>query len=229
VARAVWALLGVLAACSSAAPPAPAASAPERVLLVGDSVMEQVASAVEVATDAEVDFVLTIGAANVEDDWWEVWPEVVARVRPDVVAVLVGPGEVDRPDLGSAGGARWYGDRLDRWADLLTAGGADLLWVRPLPARDAEGDRKLAILDDAVVRLAGRRTDVDLVDTWRRYEERTSTGERIHRTDGLHLCAEGVERVARKLLEALRITPDDRWQHGDWRRREPVHSDVECP
>lgn len=215
------------AACSRT--PAPREPPPERIVLVGDSIMGEVAAAVDAATTAEVHHVLTIGASAVADDWWDVWPRVVEEHRPDHVVVLVGPWDIDRPDIGSAEWHRWYGDRLDRWADLLTAGGAELLWIRPLPARDPVGDGKLAVLDTAVRRLAERRTDVRLVDTWRRYVERTDTGERIHRVDGLHLCAEGVERVARNLLEALGIAPDDRWERGPWRRREPVHSDAECP
>lgn len=234
--RCTAALLAALVGCASPSTAPTAATStvtteapPQRIVLVGDSIMGEVAAAVDAATTADVDHVLTIGTSSVADDWWDVWPQVIEEHRPDHVAVLVGPWDIDKPDIGSPEWHRWYGDRLDRWADLLTAGGAELLWVRPLPARDPVGDRKLAVLDTAVRRLADRRPDVRLVDTWRRYVERADDGQRIHRIDGLHLCAEGVERVVRKLLEALGITPDDRWELGDWRRREPVHSDVECP
>ena len=123
---------------SASSPPAPlAALRPRRITLVGDSVMGEVAAAVEAATAgrADVDYVLTIGTANVNDDWWDVWPRVVARDRPDDVAVLVGPWEINRSDLGRPSWASWYGDRLDRWADQLTAGGAHLVWLTPAPAR----------------------------------------------------------------------------------------------
>jgi hypothetical protein len=199
-------------------------------VLVGDSIMGEVAAAVDAATDADVHHVLTIGTSNVPDDWWDVWPRVVDERRPDAVAVLVGPWEIDRPDVGTAAWHEWYGARLDRWADQLTAGGAGLYWVQPLPARDPAGEARLQRLEVAYERLAERRPGaVTLVPTWDRYRERAADGERIHRIDGLHLCAEGVERVARRLLVALRIDPPAGWADGSWRRREPVHSALECP
>jgi hypothetical protein len=191
--------------------------------------MEEVAAAVDAGTDAQVDYVLTIGAANVKDEWWEVWPTVVARDRPEVVAVLVGPWEIDRPDLGTPGWAEWYGDRLDRWADQLTADGARLVWVQP-PAARANAAR-FAHVREAYADLADRRDDVTLLDPLPPpYRELDGDGTRLRRIDGLHLCAAGAAVIGRAVLEAAALsTPPPGWAAAPWTQRPPAHSDEECP
>jgi hypothetical protein len=221
---------------SATSTPAPlAALRPRRITLVGDSVMGEVAAAVAAATAgrADVDYVLTIGTANVNDDWWDVWPRAVARDRPDDVAVLVGPWEINRSDLGTPSWARWYGDRLDRWADQLTARGAHLVWLTPAPARAADIDEKLAVVDVQYAALAARR-HVALVDTagalgGTSYVERAADGGRLRRVDGLHLCPAGAARIADALLQSLDVPTNPGWRDGPWTRAEPAYSAAECP
>lgn len=229
-----WLVVGLaLAGCSApppAAAPEPVAPAPERVLLVGDSIMEEVAAGVSAATDADVSYVLTIGTANVEDDWWEVWPRVVERDRPDVVAVLVGPWEIDRPDLGSPAWATWYGDRLDRWADQLTAGGARLVWVQPPVVRDPAAEPRFAHVRQAYAELAARRDDVTVVDPLPGPFRTSVRGDRLRRIDGLHLCPAGAAVVARAVLDAAGLPePPAGWEDAAWTREPPAASAEECP
>lgn len=208
----------------------------QRLVLIGDSVMGEVAAAVTAATAGEVtvDYVLTIGTANVTDDWWGVWRPLVERDRPDAVAVLVGPWEINRPDLGTPAWAAWYGARLDAWAQLLTAGGARLYWLTPAPVRDATAEPRLEVVTDAFAALARRRPDTVLVDTAAAlgspsYREREPGGARLRRVDGLHLCPAGAARVADALLAALHVPPVPGWRGGHWATAAPAYSAAECP
>ena len=208
---------------------------PRRILLIGDSVMGEVAAAAEAATAgrATIDYVLTIGTANVKDDWWDVWPRVVARDQPDDVVVLVGPWEIDRPDLGSASWASWYGGRLDRWAGALRAGGASLHWMTALPTRDAVGAAKLNVVNGAF-RSAASANGADVVDSAGAlgspgYVERSATGERLRRIDGLHLCPAGAAALASALLADLHVPVTPGWEHGEWAHAGPAYSAEECP
>ena len=209
--------------------------APKRIVLIGDSLMGEVAAAVAAATEgqAAAHHVLTIGTTNVDDDWWDVWPRVLEEYEPDAIAVLVGPWEINGDDLGSAAWTAWYGERLDRWASLLQADGARLYWLTAPPARETDVDDGLSIINRRFEELARRRDGITLVDTGaalggETYREDTSLGERLRRTDGLHLCPAGEVRVATALLNAIGITPRPGWERGDWTTHEPAHSDVEC-
>lgn len=208
---------------------------PTRVVLIGDSIMGEVAAAAQAAAGdrVDIDYVLTIGTANVTDDWWDVWPRVLAEHRPQAVAVLVGPWEIDRPDLGSYPWAVWYGERLERWADQLRAGGADLHWFTALPARDPVVDARLGVFNGALQRLRDRRP-VTLLDSALAlgqpgYVERAPDGARFRRVDGLHLCPAGAARLAVRLLDELGIVPTPGWEQGSWTTVEPAYSPVECP
>ena len=200
------------AATAIASVVAPAPARPRRIVIIGDSVAGEVAAAASAATvgRADVDYVLTIGTANVNDDWWDVWPRVLTRDRPDAIGVLVGPWEINRPDLGTPAWAAWYGARLDRWGDLLTRDGAHLYWITPAPARDPVIDARLRVVTSAFLALAARRPTITIVDAAGAlgapdYLERATTGERLRRIDGLHLCPAGAARVADAVLDAMAI------------------------
>lgn len=208
---------------------------PRRIVLIGDSVMGEVAAAAQAAAGpgVHIDYVLTIGAANVKDDWWDVWPRVIAEHQPDVVGVLVGPWEIDRPDLGTYAWAQWYGARLGRWVDLLRAGGASVRWLTALPTRDPVGAAKLATVNDAY-RAMARAKDVDVVDSAAAlgspgYLERSPNGDRLRRIDGLHLCPAGEIALATALLAELRVPVTAGWERGAWTHEAPASSPAECP
>jgi len=223
-------------------PPRPARAAPSRpsrlprIVLIGDSVIGEVAAAATAATagHAQVEYVLTIGTANVNDDWWNVWPRVLDRDHPDAIAVLVGPWEINRPDLGTPAWSAWYGARLDRWADLLRRDGARLYWLTPAPARNPTIDARLDVVTSAFRALASRRPAITIVDSAialgaTGYLERTASGDRLRRVDGLHLCPAGAARVAAALLDAMAVPTVPGWPRGAWATTEPAYSATECP
>lgn len=208
-----------------------------RLLLVGDSLMDEVAPAVRAAVGDRVDvrYVLTIGAVGVPPDWDEEWPRVVAEHRPDAVAVLVGAWEGrDLPGVpfGSPEWLDWYRHRLDEWAAALAAGGARVWWFGTLPVRDREAEPRFSLLDREYRALAERAGHVAFVDTRAvlgpAYRE-VDGAERLRRTDGLHLCPAGTVLLVGALLDAMDLPPAPGWEAGPWRSGPPAYDPDECP
>lgn len=244
------ALVALASACAAerASPPGTAGQATvalsttaaepvRRLLLVGDSVMDEVAPAVRAALAGRTDvrYVLTIGAVGVPPDWDAVWPRAIDEHRPDAVAVLVGAWEGrDLPDIpfGSPAWIDWYRSRLDGWARALSAGGATVWWFGSLPVRDPEAEPRFAVLDREYRALAERFAAVRFVDTRAvlgpGYRELDGT-ERLRRTDGLHLCPAGTIRLVEALLAAMGLEPVPGWQTGPWRSGPPAFDPAECP
>jgi hypothetical protein len=234
IVAAVGAVIVTRASATAPAPQPPAPRPPARIVLIGDSLMGEVAAAVQAAVDgtASVQHVLTIGTANVSDDWWDVWPRVLDEYDPDAIAVMVGPWEINGDDLGTPAWRAWYASRLDRWADLLAAEGADLYWLTAPPARERAVERGLAVVNHEYEQLAQRRSGITLVDSAASlggtYREWTAGGERLRRIDGLHLCPAGEVQLATALLEAMHVRPEAEWERGAWTTHEPAYSPVEC-
>lgn len=208
-----------------------------RLLLVGDSVMDEIVPAVRAALAGrtEVHYILTIGAVGVPPDWDGVWPKAIAEHRPDAVAVLVGAWEGrDLPGIpfGSPGWLAWYRSRLDTWARALGAGGATVWWFGSLPVRDPEAEVRFAVLDREYRALASRVPAVRFIDTRAvlgpSYRE-LDGAERLRRTDGLHLCPAGTIRLVAALLGAIGATPAPGWQEARWRHGPPAYDPSECP
>jgi hypothetical protein len=243
-------VLGACASTSAPTPPTGGAASPQpmvtapatttpvrRLLLVGDSVMDEIAPAVRAALAgrAEVAYVLTIGAVGVPPDWDAVWPKAVAEHRPDAVAVLVGAWEGrDLPGapFGSPSWLAWYRSRLDAWAGALSAGGATVWWFGTLPVRDAGAEPRFAVLDREYRALAARSPAVAFIDTravlgpaYREFDGSV----RLRRTDGLHLCPAGTVRLVVALVAALGVTPAPGWETAPWRHGPPAYDPTECP
>lgn len=221
----------------AARPTTSAVTPVRRLLLVGDSVMDELAPAVRAALAGRTDvrYVLTIGAVGVPPDWDAVWPKAIDEHRPDAVAVLVGAWEGrDLPDVpfGSPAWIGWYRSRLDGWARALSAGGATVWWFGSLPVRDPEAEPRFVVLDREYRALAERFAAVRFVDTRAvlgpGYRELDGT-ERLRRTDGLHLCPAGTIRLVEALLAAMGLEPVPGWQTGPWRSGPPAFDPAECP
>jgi hypothetical protein len=225
----------------------PTVTPPQRIVLIGDSIMDEITPAVTAATAgrATVQYVLTTGAAKVSEAWWQIWAPLIASAQPDAVAVFIGPWEITAPDLGTPAWAAWYGARLDAWSDLLTAGGAHLYWVLPVPVRDSVSDAKMSIVREAYVQLARRRHDTTVINAAAalgsaQYLEHALSGARLRRTDGLHLCPAGAILITEGLLSKMGIQPavgwlGTRWEVSEptqspaWAIDEPAYSPLECP
>lgn len=244
-------LVVLVAACRGGSDPAPAsttsappttAPAPTAVVLTGDSVMHQVASAIVDAlggTEAELTFASTIAVAG-RAETVAGWQTVLAVDPPDLVVIMVGTWELDAVRAGRATGP-WpqaYHDQVAPLLDALHQAGTEVVWSTYPPADGEQADDVVA-LNEAVLSLPDRFPDVTVVDAAATITGpggslvRTTTGvdgvERVVRDLGVHLCPDGVVHVARPLVDELagRMGRAARpgWEGGAWRSDPALFTD----
>ena len=202
---------------TSTAPPATSAPAPTtavddvpRVLIAGDSVMEEAADALTYAIEAT-------GGAHAS---FALGPDLPRDAGDFAEGDLLEPGT-------------YSSEILDPFADLVTTAGAHLLWVGPLAIEDADEAEFVDGLQRDFEALAERRDDVDFVDadTWVAPNGFRTTlpgpdghPVPIRRADGIHLCPEGqvllAEGLLRVIADELKLTPSPTWA-DEWRAEQP--------
>jgi hypothetical protein len=238
-------------ATTTTAPPAGEPDEPDeplRITLAGDSVMAGLAPALEAAfddeDDVEVEFVLTpsiLRDATVR----YTWGKELEEFDPDVVVMFVGTwelGEVTN-QVGTATGPpdpvwreTYERDILDPWIDLITSGGAEVLWLGAPAVPAPEVSVLFDALNEAYAGLETRREGVDYLDSTAAMAggagagfqptATTADGEivRLRQVDGLHLCPEGAVRLAEAVIAALpsdrELEPAPGWEDGSWRDHE---------
>lgn len=240
-----------VAAPTTTAPVAASTAAPLRVLIVGDSVMDNVAEALVPALEPT-------GAATVSHQWLlgltrdaasrhEV-RRAVAEGDPDVVIVLMGVWELEpvADEVSAPGWAARYGEEvLDPFVDEVTARGAQVLWLGMPATSDPTVTAGLDVLDAAYRELDRRDPRVWFVDlgsvldgpTGAYAEARPGAGgvlERVRQTDGLHLCPQGTVRAVRVVLDRLEaqwgVEAAPGWEAGAWRATQGIEADGDrCP
>lgn len=230
----------------------PTVEDPLRVTFAGDSVMAEFApamiQALEAGGEAEVRFVLSPsiprgGASGV------IWQQELADHDPDLIVNLAGFWEdsvVGDTASGQPGWAeRYRAQVVEPFLDLVTADGADVLWIGMAAVADPAITERFARLNSVFAQVAEDREDMDylaagdyLSDAGGAYAEITTsptTGApiRLRRVDGLHLCPEGVVALGAPVLERItvqwNVTGAFGWQDGDWRRPPLLHAPEECP
>jgi hypothetical protein len=223
----------------------PTASAPLRVLVVGDSVMFDTEPALRAALAAagpsrvESRSVFGFGLSRPEYyDWRAKWPRFVSEARPDAVVVMVGPFDTGPQRVrgrtlvpGTAAFAAWYGGLVEEAHSILTASGARVFWVGT-PWQRASGTRERVAAVNDVFRTVASRAGSVYIDSARRLAGRdgdyrefaAGPGGRVVRwrkTDGVHLCPDGAARVASAVVSALApvwgMRTRTAWTAGDWR------------
>jgi hypothetical protein len=155
-----------------------------RVLLIGDSIMNQAAQHIERVLESNEQ----VGAVEVRNegrngtglltptifDWQEATPGLLEEFRPDVVVVLF-VGNYSSTDLWvNEGGleVEGYSDQFFRsWESearklqqQLTASGADIYWVNPPPMLADEGERRVRSFRLIHRRIAENWTNTVLID-----------------------------------------------------------------
>jgi hypothetical protein len=246
-------LLGALAGCGSddtAGSGATTTVEPEfRVLLVGDSVMENMQPALLAAFAGDprvaTHFVLqaTISRENSELLWYRLHRDY----QPDVVVMLVGFWEISTEAFQDRSQrAAYVAEHLDPLADFVTADGTELLWVGMPAVRNPVQSADYVELNTMLAAQAEDRLDVDYVDGGQflnapdgSYAEFLPSvfgpPERVRRNDrgGLHLCPAGVVRLAYPILEWVGMrypfTPAIGWENGSWRRPPELPDPEQCP
>lgn len=268
----VLVLAGVsLGACSSdtnAAPNATATTSPTSstaeptattvddgrptVVLGGDSVMGNLAPGV-IAGLGDAVHAEYLAEARISGDAAArlAWESMVADDDPDLVVVHVGSWEVLSPEFRPQD-PDWFTtyatEVLDPFVDVLTAGGARVLFIGPAAARDEQKTVRLITLNRELLALADRDPSVDFLNAGTYVNGPTGgftevlpgpRGEpvRIRRTDelGLHLCPAGVVRLGTPVLAWIddnldeSITPVPGWDQADWSRPPDLEKPEQCP
>jgi hypothetical protein len=228
---------------------------PLRVLLAGDSVMAGLAPAVEAALaaddDADVEFVLTPTLLR-DDTVRFAWTNHLEGFAPNVVVMFVGTWEVGAvtqddgrpvsPD-DDTWRVAYERDILGPWVDLVTATGAEVVWIGAPPVPTPEVDVLFGALNRAYTSLAERRPDVEYLESSTAlaaggdgFVPVVTTAEgrsvRVRQIDGLHLCPDGAVLLARALLDELGERRELRlaagWEAGAWRGAEEYPAG-DCP
>ncbi|MCU1378699.1 MAG: Esterase [Acidimicrobiales bacterium] len=206
--------------------PCPAATPGRKVVFLGDSVMFDVAAALEPALKqvpgtvvaSRPWFAYGLDLSRQTYDWRKEWPTILGEEDPDVVVVLAGFGDLwakttapadQRPET-----AEWrarYAKVVGDATRVLTAGGAKVVWIG-LPwvadtniyfpnvrARVASANQ---VFREAVARTPGA-SFVDAASLLGGpnggYAFTVLDGTNVvqlRKPDGLHLCPPGVVRVA---------------------------------
>jgi hypothetical protein len=223
----------------------PTREEPLRITLAGDSVMAGLAPALEAALEqsgaAEVEFVLTpsiLRDATVRFTW----EKELDEFDPDVIVMFVGTWELGEVTnrIGTSVGpgdpawrAAYDKDILDPWVDLITAEGAEVIWLGAPAVEVPEVDSLFDALNDAYRALPDRWPSVAYLDSTDALAgsadegfvpiATTPDGERVRvrQIDGLHLCPDGAVLLADAVLarieadHAVREAPG--WAEGSWR------------
>jgi peptidoglycan/LPS O-acetylase OafA/YrhL len=173
------------------------------------------------------------------DAWREDWPALIAEHDPDLVLVMLGgwdiseDGEIDEDS---------YAAVVDDAAGLLSAGGADVLWLSMLPGGTTPDRPPDAVFEQLPGRFPGvvEYHDVqralrvpddarevlefeDGAEEWpRSYVAADGSVVLLRKPDNWHLCPTGAERLALDVNAAAAelgwavVAPPD-WIGGAWR------------
>jgi lysophospholipase L1-like esterase len=192
-----------------------------------------------VSAVAPVDGRISSGLARPDYfDWFGHVREELERLEPDVLVFLIGgnddqdylagaPVLVDVGPFGSASWVREYRRRVGGVMDDVAAQGAFLVWIGLPIVRDDARSRRYAVLNQIYRSEAEKRPeDTVFIDTWSLLATEDGgysdylpnrDGEliKVRAEDGVHLERAGGDRIARRVLAALR----ERFDMTSWRER----------
>lgn len=223
-----------------------------RVVLGGDSVMGNLAPGVIAGLGDRVD-AHYLAQARISGDVAarQAWSDTIEEEDPQLVVIHVGSWEVLSPGF-DPGDPDWFEryarQSLDPFVDLVTSGGARVLFIGPAAARDEQRTVNLISLNSELVALADRNPDVDFLNAGTYVNDPTGgftetlpgpggVPVRIRRTDelGLHLCPAGVVRLATPVLAWISghldepVPPVEGWDHAAWSRPPDLEKPEQCP
>jgi hypothetical protein len=229
--RRFWVVTLIVALAGLAAVELPRVLAPPRVVLIGDSLMAQGASAVSSdlgskGFSAQVPAIPGSGLLDTKVDWAGEARSLVRDVDPDVVvAEFIG----DYGLLGERPGVRIRSPQFyAQWAaaaqtmeDILTSRGAQVYWVLGPPVAQAAGETELQELDRIYVNLnapntpSGRPLTIDLVGPFSApgggYAQDLpgpgGSSVQVRSADGTHFAPAGITRFASTIADAVASGP----------------------
>jgi hypothetical protein len=198
--------------------PAPSRAAAPRVLLTGDSMMENIAAPLAASlrgagAEVVVDHVAGSGLSTSWFDWRAyARRQMSAAPAPSVTVMFNGAGDVwplpvdGRPVRCCR--ASWRAAYARRAASLMRTYGRVYWLTLPMPRNRGHAQVMAAVnaaVRDAARQVGSSATVVDLVPvlTPRRRFRRTLRGRVIRRSDGIHLTAAGAELATSRVRAAM--------------------------
>jgi hypothetical protein len=208
---------------------------PLRVMVIGDSLTEQLGPAIidrtqqpGVAATTDHDFRYSSGLTR--PDFFD-WPAQVRQIAdeddPDLWIVMVGANDAQdvRDDDGrfrQIGSDEWesiYRARVGELMDLLVRDGRGVIWVGQPIMRDHSFDESMAYLSTLYEQEADRRPLVSFVDSRAvfadvdgRYADYLPLPdgrlEQMRLPDGIHLTRAGAQRLVDQILPLLPVVTD---------------------
>ncbi|MGI9613286.1 MAG: DUF459 domain-containing protein [Acidimicrobiales bacterium] len=211
----------------------PTVEDPLRVLIVGDSTMDAVGTAMlrELSTtgitDARLDFRVSTGLSR--PDFFD-WPTHIREIRgaegTEVVVIMIGANDAQPilvdGDVEQHGSDRWYAAYRQRVATLLdetTADGGWVIWIGQPVMRNDPYNARLTGLNALYAEEIARYPNAVYIDprpttsaqdgTYTAYlPDADGNQELIRQTDGVHLTPDGGERIAPLVIEEInRVAP----------------------
>lgn len=238
--------LAALAGCGSDDPTTTDGAedgSPPTLLLLGDSVMQEVAAGVDAAFGPAVETTY-VGTPTLGDDlhFAEEWERLRAEDPPELVVVMVGTWEL----LLVSEQSEWeasYRRNLDPIVRAITED-SELVWLIHPPLQDPASDARLDQLTAIWADLPHQYDGVSTLDAGRAVAPdgefhtllTVADGREllVRQLDGRHLCPEGVVLVAGAVIDEvgplLGADPQPGWEDGAWRDDELVFPNPElCP
>lgn len=224
---------------------------PLRVIFAGDSLMGNLAPATTAALNgggaAEAQFILSPSVAR-DPTVQVLWQTQVEQFDPDVIVLLIGTWE-NAAEGGSPGDPGWREayepNVLDPFVQLLTSNGAHLIWIGMPAVSDPDRTWDYVALNQVYADLPNRYPgQVSFIDGggavsgpqggYAEVVPIPGGGEiRLRRTDGTHLCPDGVVLIARPTLREIvadwNVPLLANWETAPWRLPENVEKAYECP
>ncbi|MDF3129096.1 DUF459 domain-containing protein [Kiritimatiellaeota bacterium B1221] len=205
-----------------------AADKPERVLIVGDSMMRVTAHALTLALDKHPEVTtksqtsLGSGLARLDAyDWMEKIDGLVAEFNPDMSVVWFGTN--DRQAMKTATGIvniadpNWedeYARRIGEVLDKLSSKGGKVIWLELPVMRDSDITANVDIVNRLAKIEADKRDAVTFFPTRNLLGRKKDTYSaniispqgkmiQLRASDGVHLSRAGADRVAEAVDKAL--------------------------
>lgn len=209
---------------------APAAGAPLRVYLGGDSIMHDAGNAfLDIAAGSPI-FTSTLHYENATGlarpdfyDWPAALADDMAEHQPEVVFLLFGGNDgqgivtADGTAVQSVSDPAWqeeYRRRVESAMDVVRADDRLVFWIGLPPMRSSDFDAKARIMSSIYREAAEDRPWVTYVDTVplfgdpdgrfvARLGDASGRAVDVRKADGIHFNTAGAERLARHLLDLL--------------------------
>jgi hypothetical protein len=201
-----------------------AAEEPVDVLVLGDSVTAEVAQALTAALGERSTFLLQPHLPRTPGEQAVLRRQIEER-DPEVIVFQVGHWERLKL-LGDFAAGRFLEEGtyrpelVDPTLALLEESGAHVVWLSPIPIRDAEESAFVQTLADDFRAAVDAGTDAEWLDVRPSITPDGFTevldGEQVRRSDGIHLCPVGQVLVAGAVLTRLQEIDGTLAPARDW-------------